>query len=119
MINKVLIADDSMFMRQILKRTLSEGNYQVIAEASDGCEAISLFKKFSPDIVLLDLTMSCKDGMAVLKEIKNLDPNAKVVICSAMGQSKLILEALNYGAKDFIVKPYFNELIPALNKLVS
>lgn len=64
MINKVLIADDSMFMRQILKRTLSEGNYQVIAEASDGCEAISLFKESSPDIVLLDLTMSCKDELA-------------------------------------------------------
>jgi two-component system chemotaxis response regulator CheY len=119
MINKVLIADDSMFMRQLLNRTLSEGNYQVIAEASDGCEAISLFKEVSPDIVLLDLTMPCKDGLAVLKEIKILDPNAKVVICSAMGQSKLIVEALNYGARDFVVKPYFNELIPALNKLVS
>ncbi|WP_026584213.1 response regulator [Bacillus sp. J33] len=119
MSNTVLIADDSMFMRQILKRTLAEGNYQVIAEATDGCEAISLFKEASPDIVLLDLTMTCKNGMTVLKEINNLDPNAKVVICSAMGQSKLIVEALNYGARDFIVKPYFNELIPALNKLVS
>lgn len=119
MIKKVLIADDSMFMRQVLKRTLSEGNYHVIAEASDGCEAISLFKEASPDIVLLDLTMPCKDGMNVLKEMKKLDSNAKVVICSAMGQSKLIVEALNYGAKDFIVKPYFNELIPALNKLSS
>jgi two-component system chemotaxis response regulator CheY len=117
--NTVLIADDSMFMRQILKRTLAEGNYQVIAEATDGYEAISLFKEASPDIVLLDLTMTCKNGMTVLKEINNLDPNAKVVICSAMGQSKLIVEALNYGARDFIVKPYFNELIPALNKLVS
>ncbi|MCM3404930.1 response regulator [Cytobacillus oceanisediminis] len=118
MINKVLIADDSTFMRQLLRRTLAKGNYQVIAEASDGCEAISLFKEVSPDIVLLDLTMPCKDGLSVLKEIKILDPNAIVVICSSMGQSKIIVEALNYGARDFIVKPNFNELIPTLNNLV-
>lgn len=119
MSNTVLIADDSKFMRQLLKRTLAKGDYRVIAEAENGCEAVSLFKETSPDIVLLDLTMPCKNGIDALKEIKLNDPNAQVVICSSMGQSRLIIEALNYGAKDFIVKPYFNELIPALNKLVS
>lgn len=114
----VLIADDSMFMRQLLKKALTEGNYRVIAEATNGCEAISLFKKVSPDIVLLDLTMKCKDGMIALREIKSIDPQAQIIICSSMGQSKIIVEALKNGAKDFIVKPYFNELIPALNKLV-
>lgn len=114
----ILIADDSRFMRNLLKNHLNESNFHVIAEASDGCEAVSLYKKVSPDIVLLDLTMPCINGMIALENIRKIDPHAKVVICSAMGQQRLIIEALGHGAKDFIVKPYFNQLVPILNKAI-
>lgn len=117
MFYKVLIADDSKFMRQLLKKTIMCEHYVVIAEAANGSEAIDLYKKMAPDIVLLDLTMDGINGMTALKEIKKLNPNANVIICSAMGQSKIIIEALQNGAKDFIVKPFFNELLPALDKL--
>ncbi|GKU82607.1 response regulator [Niallia sp. NCCP-28] len=113
----VVIADDSMFMRNLLKRYLSTGDYQVIAEASDGCEAIFLYKKYSPDILLLDLTMPRKEGMDVLKEVIEFNPKANVIICSAMGQKRLIIDALTIGAKDFIVKPNFHVLVPVLNNL--
>ncbi|MBG9587266.1 response regulator [Cytobacillus firmus] len=114
--NKILIVDDSKFMRNYLKQILTNGGFQVIAEAADGDDAVCLFKSASPDIVMLDLNMSRMDGITTLKEIKNYDPNARIVICSAMGQSLLMVEALQLGAIDFIVKPFFDELIPILNR---
>ncbi|MEW9110823.1 response regulator [Cytobacillus gottheilii] len=116
---KVLIADDSMFMRQLLKKAISSDRYTVIGEAANGKEAIKLFKRMSPDIVLLDLTMDGINGMTALKEIRRIDSRANVIICSAMGQSKIIIEALQNGAKDFVVKPFFNELLPALDKVIK
>ncbi|PKG23126.1 response regulator [Niallia nealsonii] len=117
MCKNIMIADDSMFMRNLLKGYLSVGDYQVVAEASDGCEAVFLYKKYSPDVLLLDLTMPCKEGMTVLKEVIEFNPKANVVICSAMGQQRLIMDALTIGAKDFIVKPNFHVLVPILNNL--
>jgi two-component system, chemotaxis family, chemotaxis protein CheY len=113
----ILIADDSRFMRILLKNLLTDNGYQVVAEASDGSSAVSLYKEKTPDIVILDLTMSIMNGLDALKNILKWDPKAKVIIYSAMGQKRLIIDAIEIGAKDFIIKPYFNELIPALNKL--
>jgi two-component system, chemotaxis family, chemotaxis protein CheY len=117
MFKTALIADDSMFMRNLLKNLLTDNGYQVVAEASDGSSAVSLYKEKTPDIVILDLTMPMMNGLDALKNILKFDPKAKVIICSAMGQKSLITDALQIGAKDFIIKPYFNKLIPALNKL--
>jgi two-component system chemotaxis response regulator CheY len=113
----VLIADDSQFMRSHLKHLLSNDNFKVVAEASNGYEAITLFQKVRPDVVLLDIIMPHKNGLDALNEIKKHNPEAKVVICSSMGQKTLIMEALKLGASDFIVKPYFHELIPILKKI--
>ncbi|MEH7521989.1 response regulator [Bacillus sp. JJ1503] len=113
----VLIADDSRFLRNLIKNLLYEEGFQVFYEASDGTSAVSLYKEKSPDIVLLDLTMPTLNGIDALKKIIDYDPKANVIICSAMGQNRLIVEAINSGAKDFIVKPYFNELVPAVRKL--
>jgi two-component system, chemotaxis family, chemotaxis protein CheY len=113
----VLIADDSRFIRNLLKNILQEEGFQVFYEAPDGLSAVSLYKEKSPDIVLLDLTMPILNGIDALKNIIDYDPIANVIICSAMGQNRLIMEAIKSGAKDFIVKPYFNELGPAVRKL--
>lgn len=110
----VLIADDSSFMRKLLKDMLGKGGFKVIFEAHDGQDAIQKYKAFSPDILLLDLTMPKVNGLNVLKEIRDYDSSANVIICSAMGQKFFIQEALHYGAKDFVIKPYFNNLITIL-----
>ncbi|RAK18713.1 two-component system chemotaxis response regulator CheY [Anoxybacillus vitaminiphilus] len=117
MFKTTLIAEHSTFMRNLLKNLLNENGYKVVAEASDGSSAVSLYKEKKPDIVVLDLTMPIMNGLDVLKNILKFDPKAKVIICSAMGQKRLISDAIEIGAKDFIIKPYFNELIPSLNKL--
>jgi two-component system, chemotaxis family, chemotaxis protein CheY len=115
----VLIADDSRFLRNLLMNILYKDGFQVFFEASDGISAVSLYKEKSPDIVLLDLTMPTLNGLDALKKIIEFDPKAKVIICSAMGQKKIIVEAIKSGAKDFIIKPNFNELVPAIRKLFS
>lgn len=101
----ILIADDAMFMRSILKGILIKEGYETI-EASDGLQAVEQYKKFRPDMVTLDITMPNMDGLAALKEIKAFDPKAIVVMCSAMGQQAMVMEAVQFGAKDFIVKPF-------------
>ncbi|MFD2442589.1 response regulator [Bacillus sp. CGMCC 1.16607] len=113
----VLIADDSRFLRNLIKNILFKEGYELFIEASDGAYAVSLYKERNPDIVLLDLTMPNLNGIDALKRIIEFDPEAKVIICSAMGQKRFILEAIQSGAKDFIIKPNFNELIPAIRKL--
>ncbi|ATO38742.1 two-component system response regulator [Geobacillus thermodenitrificans] len=115
----VLIADDSMFMRNLIKDLLSRHGYQVIAEAPDGYDAVALYEEKRPDIAILDLIMPKMNGLHALKQILLIDPNAKVIMCSSMGQKYLTIEALQIGAKDFIVKPYINELVLSLNKLCS
>ena len=113
----VLIADDSSFMRKWLKDMLDKDGFNVILEAHDGQDAIQKYKAFSPDILLLDLTMPKVNGLDVLKEIRHYDSSSNVIICSAMGQKYLIKEALHCGAKDFVIKPYFNNLITILKSM--
>ncbi|WP_235715665.1 response regulator [Alkalihalobacillus hemicellulosilyticus] len=113
----VMIADDSSFMRTRIRQIIEQDLYCVIAEASDGEEVISSFKVYAPEIVLLDLTMPKVDGLTALKEIMTINKDTKVVIFSALATSYTIIEALRLGAKDFIVKPYFDELVSAINKL--
>ncbi len=102
----ILIVDDTAFMRMTLKNILEKNGYQVVGEAEDGLQAIEKYKETSPQMVTMDITMPNLDGISAIKEIMKHDPNAKIVVCSAMGQKSLVIEALNAGAKDFIVKPF-------------
>jgi two-component system chemotaxis response regulator CheY len=106
----VLVVDDALFMRTVLKKIIVQSGHQVVAEAGCGDEAIDQYQKFKPDLVLLDIVMPpgprTKDGIEALKEIMARNPAAKVVMCSSMGQQAMIVEALNSGAKDFIEKPF-------------
>lgn len=102
---KILICDDTAFMRKTLSTILKEGEHEVVGEAGDGREAIELFEKTTPDLVIMDITMPFMDGLQALKEILFIDPNAKVIMCSALGNQKNVIEAIRSGAKDFIIKP--------------
>ena len=120
MANRILITDDALFMRVTLKKILTENGYEVVGEAQNGAEAIDLYKRLNPDIVTMDITMPEMDGLAALKGIKEHDPNAKVVMCSAMGQKNMVVEAIQAGAKDFIVKPFQAErVLEAMGKLAA
>lgn len=106
---RILIVDDAAFMRVVLKNILVKEGYEVIAEASNGIEAIEKFNEFKPDIVTMDITMPEMDGIVALKEILKIDSKAKVCMVSAMGQESIILESVKSGARDFIVKPFSPE----------
>jgi two-component system chemotaxis response regulator CheY len=108
---RILIVDDAAFMRLVLKQMLTEAGFQVIAEAGDGDEALKLYRQTKPDVVTMDITMPGMDGIEALKEIKKVDPQAKVIMCSALGQQKMILDAVKAGASDFIVKPFQKERV--------
>lgn len=103
---KILIVDDAMFMRKSIRKILSEGGYANVEEARDGDEAIAMFGEYSPDLVLLDITMPGRSGLEVLEEILRQDEDAAVVMRSAMGQETVIQKAIVMGARDFIVKPF-------------
>ena len=102
----VLIVDDAAFMRMMLKDILSKNGYTIVGEAQNGNEAVAKYKEVKPDIVTLDITMPEKDGIQALKEIKAMDPSATCIMCSAMGQQAMVIESIQAGAKDFIVKPF-------------
>ncbi|MDY0322441.1 MAG: response regulator [Candidatus Carbobacillus sp.] len=103
---RVLVVDDAAFMRMMIKDILSKNGYEVVGEASDGAQAVEKYKELQPDLVTLDITMPEMDGIAALKQIRTIDPQAKVIMCSAMGQQAMVIEAIQAGAKDFIVKPF-------------
>ena len=102
----VLIADDAAFMRMMLKNVLTEAGYEVVGEAENGAVAVSKYRELSPDLTTMDITMPEMDGLTALKEIRAGDPSARVVMCSAMGQQSMVIESIQAGAKDFIVKPF-------------
>lgn len=106
MSKRVLIVDDAVFMRMKLRDILEKNGYEVVAEAQNGLEALEKFKQEKPDLVTMDITMPEMDGVAALKEIKSQDKDAKVIMCSAMGQQSMVMEAIQSGALDFIVKPF-------------
>jgi two-component system chemotaxis response regulator CheY len=117
MAKRVLIVDDAAFMRIKLKDILEKNGYEVAAEAQNGIEAVEKYKETNPDLVTMDITMPEKDGVEALKEIKALDADATVLMCSAMGQQSMVMDAIRAGAIDFIVKPFDTErVIKALDK---
>lgn len=103
---KIMLVDDAAFMRMMEKDTLIKNGYTDIIEAEDGAIAVDLYDKEKPDLVILDITMPNMDGLEALKTIKGKDPNATIVMCSAMGQESMVIDAIKSGAKDFIVKPF-------------
>lgn len=103
---KILLVDDAAFMRMMVKDTLTKAGYTDLYEAADGVQAVETYSEINPDLVIMDITMPNMDGLEALKAIKGKDPNATVVMCSAMGQESMVIEAIKSGAKDFIVKPF-------------
>ncbi len=120
MSNRVLIVDDAAFMRMMIKEILSKNGYDVVGEASDGAQAIEKYQELNPDLVTMDITMPEMDGITALKEIKKINPSAKVIMCSAMGQQAMVIDAIQAGAKDFIVKPFqADRVIEAIKKTLA
>jgi two-component system, chemotaxis family, chemotaxis protein CheY len=103
---RVLVVDDAAFMRKLLSDALTSGGHEIVGEAGNGTEAVARFQELKPELTTLDITMPEKDGLQALAEIMAIDPTAKVVMCSALGQEGKVLESIKLGAKDFVVKPF-------------
>ena len=103
---RVLVVDDAAFMRKVLGDTLASGGHEVVGEAANGKEAVDSFQSLRPELTTLDITMPEKDGLEALAEIMAIDPAARVVMCSALGQESKVIESIKLGAKDFVVKPF-------------
>ena len=117
---RVLIADDASFMRQMIREIIEPEGYEVVGEATNGIEAVDLYQELNPDIVTMDIVMPKRSGIDAVKGILTNDPGACVVMCSALGQETLVLEALQAGAKDFIVKPFKPDaVISTLSKILE
>jgi len=111
MSKKILLVDDAAFMRKMIKETLSKNGYTELFEAVDGADAVEKFSEIGPDLVIMDITMPNMDGLEALKAIRAKNGSANVVMCSAMGQEAMVIEAIQSGAKDFIFKPFKPERI--------
>ena len=117
---KVLIVDDAAFMRMMLKDIITKNGYEVVGEAENGAKAVEKYKEVTPDLVTMDITMPEMDGISALKNIRSIDSNAKVVMCSAMGQQAMVIEAIQAGARDFIVKPFqADRVLEAVKKVIG
>lgn len=117
---RVLVVDDAAFMRMTIKKMIESDGYTVVGEAENGVEAVQKYMELQPDAVLLDITMPEMNGVDALKRIKEFDPKAKVIICSAMGQQAMVAQAVQSGAKDFIVKPFEKDrLVAALKRVLG
>ena len=108
---KIMVVDDAAFMRMMVKNALAQGGSTDVCEASDGAEAVQMYAEQKPQLVLMDITMPNMDGLEALKKIRENDGNAQIVMCSAMGQESMVIDAIKAGAKDFIVKPFKPERI--------
>lgn len=114
----VMLVDDAAFMRMMLKDILTKNGHTIVGEASNGKDAVTMYNEIKPDVVTMDITMPEMDGIQALKEIRKNDPDAKVVMCSAMGQQAMVIESIQAGARDFIVKPFqADRVLDILNKL--
>jgi len=117
---KVLIVDDAAFMRMMIKDILTKNGFEVVGEAADGIQAIEKYKETQPDLVTMDITMPEMDGITALKQIQEFNPSAKIIMCSAMGQQAMVIDAIQAGARDFIVKPFqADRVIEAISKALS
>lgn len=117
---RILVVDDAAFMRMMIKDILTKNGYEVVGEAADGQQAVQQYQELKPDLVTLDITMPEMDGITALKKIREIDPNAKVIMCSAMGQQAMVIDAIQAGAKDFIVKPFqADRVLEAIKKVLG
>jgi two-component system chemotaxis response regulator CheY len=117
---RILVVDDAAFMRKMVTDALTKGGHEVIGEAGNGAEAVEQYQSLKPDLTTLDITMPEKDGLSALKDIMALDPSAKVIMCSALGQESKVLESIKLGAKDFVVKPFQAErVLDAVGKALA
>jgi two-component system, chemotaxis family, chemotaxis protein CheY len=117
---RVLVVDDALMMRKMLGDALAKGGHEVVGEAANGEEAVASFQSLKPDVTTLDITMPEKDGITALREILALDPTARVVMCSALGQEAKVLESIKAGAKDFVVKPFqADRVLEAVGKALN
>ena len=120
MAKNILICDDAAFMRMMIKDILTKNGYNVVGEAENGLKAVEKYSETKPDLVLMDITTPEMDGIQALKKIKEQDPGATVIMCSAMGQQAMVIESIQAGAKDFIVKPFqADRVIEAVKKVVG
>lgn len=116
----ILLVDDAAFMRMMLKDILTKNGYNVIGEAENGMQAIEKYKELKPNLAILDITMPEMDGIQAAKGIKQVDPNALIIMCSAMGQQSMVVESIQAGARDFIVKPFQpNRVLEAVQKVLG
>ncbi|WP_019242180.1 MULTISPECIES: response regulator [Bacillus] len=117
---RILIIDDAKFMRMTLSNMLLKANHEIIGEGENGRQAVELYKEFQPDLVTMDITMPEMGGIEAVREIRSEFPDAKIIMCSAMGQQKKVVEAIEAGAKDFIVKPFDESIvIQAINRVLN
>ena len=120
MAKNILICDDAAFMRMMIKDILTKNGYTVAGEAENGAKAVEKYTELKPDLVLMDITMPEMDGIQALKKIRELDPKASVIMCSAMGQQAMVIESIQSGAKDFIVKPFqADRVLEAVRQVVG
>lgn len=116
----ILIVDDAAFMRMMIKDILSKNGFTVIGEAENGIKAVEKYKELNPDLVIMDITMPEMDGIQAVRQIKSINSGAKIIMCSAMGQQAMVIESIQAGARDFIVKPFQAErVIEAVRKVVG
>jgi two-component system chemotaxis response regulator CheY len=117
---KIMLVDDAAFMRMMIKDTLTKNGFTEIVEAGNGEQAINTYTAEKPDLILMDITMPVMDGLEALKQLKEIAPDVQVVMCSAMGQETMVVEALKLGAKDFIVKPFKpDRIMKTVNSLLG
>ncbi|NLY86721.1 MAG: response regulator [Tissierellia bacterium] len=120
MSNGILIVDDASFMRMMIKDILTKNGFTVAGEAENGVKAVEKYKELNPDLVIMDITMPEMDGIQAVREIKKINNDAKIIMCSAMGQQAMVIEAIQAGAKDFIVKPFQSDrVVEAVKKVLS
>ncbi|MCI8308141.1 MAG: response regulator [Lachnospiraceae bacterium] len=120
MAKRVLICDDAAFMRMMIKDILTKNGYEIAGEAENGLKAVEKYNETSPDLVMMDITMPEMDGIQALKKIKETDASANVIMCSAMGQQAMVIESIQSGARDFIVKPFNQDrVLEAVKKAVG
>jgi len=120
MANGILIVDDAAFMRMMIRDVLTKNGFEIVGEAENGQKAIEKYKELTPELVIMDITMPEVDGIQAVKEIKKADASAKIIMCSAMGQQAMVIEAIQAGAKDFIVKPFqADRVVEAVKKVLG